>query len=141
MRTIALRFSDSFAPKSGTIAEHKKIINKRGFVWYGKLGNKISPKIFASILANGPVRILMIKTGSTERYWATLEEVSYEKQDIHPDYYEQEAAQMNTWLKISKFETADDDILEKCIIPSTGNKLSEIYKKSMGSYFNIDVDI
>lgn len=141
MRTIALRFSDNFAPKSGTIAEHEKIIAKEGFVWYGKLGNKISSKIFASILANGPVKILMIKTGSQERYWATLEDVSYEKQDIHPDYYEQEAAQMNTWLKIIKFEPADENILERCIIPSTGNKLSEIYKRSMGSYFNIEVEI
>ena len=140
MRTIALRFSDTFAPKSGTIKEHQKVISKKGFVWYGKLGNKISPKILSEILANGPVKILMIKSGSIERYWATLQEVSYEKQTVHPEYYGQEASRMNTWLKISNFEPADSNILERCIIPSTGSKLSDIYKKSMGSYFNIIVE-
>ena len=141
MRTIALRFSDNFAPKNGTIEEHKKIINSQGYVWYGKLGNKISPKIFDLILANGPVKILLIKASSSERYWATLENVSYEMQSVHPDYYGRDAAYMNTWLKITKIESADNNILEKCIIPSTGSKLSDIYKKSMGSYFNIDVSI
>lgn len=140
MRTIALRFSDNFAPKTGTIEEHRKVISKKGYVWYGKLGNKISPKIFKEILAKGPVKVLFIKASSPERYWMTLEEVSYEKQDIHPDYYGQEAVHMNTWLKITNIEPADPNILERCIIPSTGNKLSDIYKRSMGSYFNIEVN-
>lgn len=139
MRTIALRFSDNFAPKSGTISEHKKILSKRGYVWYGKLGNKISPKIFDIILANGPVRVLFIKASSPERYWVTVDKVSYEAQTVHPDYYGQEVNLMNTWLRITKIETADPNILEKCIIPSTGSKLSDIYKRSMGSYFNIEV--
>ncbi len=139
MKTIALRFSDNFAPKSGTIAEHEKVLAEKGFVWYGKLGNRISPKILSSILTNGPTKILMIKAGSPERYWATLEEYSYEKQNIHPEYYGQEVVNMNTWLKITKFEQAEVDILKRCIIPSTGNRLSDIYKKTMGSYFNIEV--
>lgn len=139
VKTIVLRFSDNFAPKSGTIAEHEKIINRSGFVWYGKLGNRISPKVFESILNNGPAKILMIKASSSERYWATLEEVSYERQSLHPEYYGFETTRMNTWLKITKFETAESDILEKCIILSTGNKLSDIYKKSMGSYFNVEI--
>ena len=140
MRTLALRFSDTFAPRGGTIKEHEKIINSRGFVWYGKLGNKISPKIFNEILSSGPVRILMIKASSTERYWATLEEVSYEEKKEHPSYYGWDTLNMKTWLKITKIEKAPDDILEKCIIPSTGNRLSDIYKRSMGSYFNIEIE-
>ena len=42
MKTIALRFSDNFAPLDGTIAEHKKMIELNGYVWYGKLGLKVS---------------------------------------------------------------------------------------------------
>ena len=37
MRTIALRFSNNFAPEAGTIVEHQEIIAELGFVWYGKL--------------------------------------------------------------------------------------------------------
>lgn len=36
MKTIALRFADNIAPKEGTIAEHEKIIDELGYVWYGK---------------------------------------------------------------------------------------------------------
>ena len=138
MKSLALRFSDNFAPKSGTIEEHKKIINNKGFVWYGKVGNKISTKILDGILANGPVKILLVKSSSPERYWATIEAYSYEKQKDHPAYYEGNIDNMNTWLKITKIEIAEDGILDRCIT-SSGKKLSEIYKKSMGSYFCIEV--
>ena len=139
MKTIALRFSDSFAPKNGTIIEHDKVIGENGFVWYGKLGKKISHAILSSLLQNGPTKILFIKAGSAENYWATLVDASYEKQAPYPSYYGQDANYMKTWLKIIKFEVADADVLKKCIIPSTGNKLSDIYKKSMGSYFIIEI--
>ena len=140
MKTIALRFSDNFAPKCGTIAEHQKIISEKGFVWYGKIGNKISPKVTKTILDNGIANILLIKAGSDERYWATVVDCSYEKQKIFPSYYGQEANHMKTWFKITKIENAPSNILEKCIIPSTGNRLSDIYKKSMGAYFIIEIE-
>ena len=139
MKSLALRFSDNFAPKSGTIEEHKKIINSKGYVWYGKVGNKISTKILDGILANGPVRILLIKSSSSERYWATVEAYSYERQTIHPSYYDSNIDNMHVWLKITKIEIAEDGVLEKCTT-STGKKLSDIYKKSMGSYFCIDFE-
>ena len=44
MKTIALRFADNIAPKDGTIAEHEKIIERYGFVWYGKFGARVSEK-------------------------------------------------------------------------------------------------
>lgn len=45
MKTIALRFSNNFAPKTGTIVEHQKLIDKNGYVWYGKLGSSISNSV------------------------------------------------------------------------------------------------
>lgn len=45
MRTIALRFSNNFAPDIGTIRAHEELINSNGFVWYGKLGSKISARV------------------------------------------------------------------------------------------------
>ena len=44
MRTVALRFADNIAPPEGTIAEHEKIIDELGYVWYGKFGARVSDK-------------------------------------------------------------------------------------------------
>ena len=37
MRTIALRFSNSFAPECGTIKAHEELISLNGFVWLESL--------------------------------------------------------------------------------------------------------
>lgn len=36
MKTVALRFSNKFAPICGTIEAHEELIKKRGYAWYGK---------------------------------------------------------------------------------------------------------
>lgn len=38
MKGVAFRFFEKFAPEDGTIAEHQKIINRLGYVYYGKMG-------------------------------------------------------------------------------------------------------
>ena len=49
MKTIALRFADNFAPDSGTIMEHQKLIDEIGYAWYGKLGAAISNAVAEQI--------------------------------------------------------------------------------------------
>ena len=68
MKTICLRFSDVFAPEQGTIKLHQDVIKKYGFVWYGKTRNKISAKLLQEILTEGPVKIILLKASSNERY-------------------------------------------------------------------------
>ena len=138
MKTICLRFSDVYAPEAGTIKLHDAVIKKYGFVWYGKFGNKISSKYLSEILANGPVKILLLKAGSTERYWATLEDFSYEEQKVYPSYYRNNLGSAHTWLKITKIEKAPDDIADRCFT-SRGNTLTSILKKTMGAYFIIEI--
>lgn len=137
MRTICLRFSDAYAPEQGTIKLHQDVIKKSGFVWYGKTSNKISKKYLEEILANGPAKILLLKAGGTERYWATMEEFSYSEQKEHPSYYQNYLSNISTWIKISKIERAPDDIADKCLT-STGKVLSSILKKTFGAYFVIE---
>ena len=52
MRTIALRYSNSFAPDIGTIGAHNQLIDELVYVWYGKLGCKISAKVSSDIMKN-----------------------------------------------------------------------------------------
>ena len=141
--TIALRFADTFAPTEGTIQAHQNVINRLGFVWYGKLGSKISLRVAKSILSNEQPRILLIHSGKTGRYWAYIEEISFDippKNEI-PSYYRENAYKFKTWFKITKIEEAPKTILGDCVVISSHKPLSEASKYSMSPYFIICEEI
>ena len=50
MNSIALRFGETFAPKEGTVQAHQKMLEKHGFVWYGKLGGPISTAVAKELM-------------------------------------------------------------------------------------------
>ena len=142
MKTIALRFADNFAPKEGTISAHKGVINMYGFVWYGKLGSKVSKKISSEILSNAQPRILLIHSGKAGRYWAYVEDIQFEIPDRKhiPEYYRDIAEKFSTWFKISRIEPALPDVVSKCKVLSSQRSLSEASRSSMSPYFIIDVE-
>lgn len=143
METIALRFSENFAPSEGTILAHNKIIETNGYVWYGKLGSKISKDMKDKILKQKYPKILLIHSGGLDRYWASIEDVLFEcPTDIEniPSYYRSERVKFKTWFKISKFEEAPKDILSKCFVESSKQSLSLASKHSMSPYFKIVVE-
>lgn len=139
MKTIALKFSNRFAPDCGTIEAHNEMIRKNGFVWYGKLGNKNAASVFGEILENDEPRILLIHSGATNRYWAYVDEIQHdipERDDI-PAYYRDEAEKFKTWFRVIKFEDAPRDIMSKCTVTSSGQELGIASKHSMSPYFKI----
>ena len=139
MKTIALRFGEHFAPPCGTIQAHQEIIDKLGYVWYGKLGSKISAKITEEILKNEGPKILLICSGKVGRYWAYISAISDEcpKRGTSPDYYRDKTEKINTWFKVIRFEKAESGIMSKCTVTSSGSTLSETSKHSMSPYFII----
>lgn len=52
MKSIALRFSEKFAPSEGTIAAHNTLIDDIGHVWYVKLGSALSDKTVGLLMRN-----------------------------------------------------------------------------------------
>lgn len=143
MKTIALRFSENFAPLEGTIKAHQNIINSAGYVWYGKLGPKISNEARCNILKEDNSKILLIHSGKADRYWAFVEDISFEcPTDIDniPSYYRGDRVKFKTWFKVSSFEKAPKDILSNCIVESSKQPLSNVSKFSMSPYFKIIVD-
>lgn len=143
MKTIALRFSENFAPSEGTIKAHENIIDSNGYVWYGKLGAKISNEARNNILKEDNPKILLIHSGKLNRYWAFIEDISFECPiDINniPSYYRNERTKFNTWFKVSCFEEAPKDILAKCVVESSKQPLSFVSKHSMSPYFKIEVE-
>ena len=140
MKTIALRFSDSFAPVDGTIAEHHKMINANGFVWYGKLGAAVSSRILKELMQCHDPKFLLIKSGKFERYWVHFVAVSTEKPPMseYPAYYSNKAEAMKTWFKVTSFELAPKNVMSHCYVTSSGKSLSEASRLSMSPYFIIE---
>lgn len=142
MKTVALRFSDKFAPEYGTIVAHERMIQKNGYVWYGKLGLPLSRKAIDFINENNDPRILLIHSGKTARYWAHITEIKKEVPEIEciPEYYVDMCEKFRTWFKVVSFENAPKDIMGKCRVLSSGATLGEVSKHSMSPYFIIEFE-
>ena len=140
MKTIALRFADNVAPESRTIAEHRKIMDELGYVWYGKFGAKVSDKIKSLILSSEDKKILLIHSGTNNRYWLYIEDVSYNTPELKaiPAYYRDIAGTVKTWFKVIKIEKAEKGVMAKCVVASSGSPLSAVSRHSMSPYFIID---
>ena len=140
MRTIALRFSDNYAPKEGMIYLHQEIIDKNGYVWYGKFGNKIGKEIIEEQLKTNDPKILLIKSGSVGRYWMHFQEHQEKTPELDkiPEYYRNKCDDIKCWFKVVRFEKADKDVLSKCFVLSSGDCLSNSSKHSINPYFKID---
>ena len=142
MRTIALRFGENIAPECGTIKAHSQLIDEYGEVWYGKFGTPLSEKVIADILKNDSPKILLIHSGTANRYWAYIKKISKETPDLKmiPEYYHHETGRVKTWFCVYKFESAEKDIMSKCIVASSGTLLSNASRHSMSPYFIIDCE-
>lgn len=140
MLTVALRFAENFAPETGTIAEHENVLSQYGSVWYGKLGTPLSQKIIDSILSNANPRILLIRSGRTERYWLYISEIQRDKPEpsLIPEYYRNQADSFKTWFRVTRIVLAEKGISSHCIVHSSGRPLSEVSSHSLSPYFIID---
>ena len=142
MRTIALRFSNNFAPDIGTICAHNQLIDELGYVWYGKLGSKISAKVSTDIIKNETPKILLIHSGQLARYWAYIDKTQNEvpERERIPEYYRSRAEEFKSWFRVIRFEEAPKDILSHCFVASSHALLSNASRHSMSPYFIIDVE-
>ena len=139
MKTIALRFGETFSPECGTIKAHQYVIDQLGYVWYGKLGSSISDKVINDIVKEKEKKILLIHSGSIDRYWAYYDEISKSVPDLGiPSYYKDNADKFKVWFKITKIEKAEKDVMSKYVVISSQNMLSEASKKSMNPCFYIE---
>ena len=140
MNTIALRFSNSFAPEEGTIKAHEKLITSIGHVWYGKLGSTVSIKVRQTIMDNEQPKILLIHSGATDRYWAFIDAIQNITPPLEeiPEYYRKRTKDFATWFRITKIEEASKNVLSDCYVASSRTSLSLASRKCMNPYFIIE---
>ena len=139
MITLVLRFSDSFAPKDGTLAEHLSIIRQKGYVLWGKKGPRISEPVVKKIMAQDDPKVILVK--GKERYWAKIEDIyqGCPQKSFVPEYYRSDVVFYGSFLKVTKIERADENILDNCYVCTTGRRMSDIINKAMASYFIVEV--
>ena len=139
MKTIALRFAETFAPAEGTIQAHQAVIDKYGYVWYGKLGSKVAEAKQKEILKSKEPKILLIHSGKQDRYWAYVEEIKDAPEtEVVPEYYRDDIERFKTWFKIIRFEKAENNIMSKCFVVSSKAPLGTASRFSMSPYFYIE---
>ena len=140
MKTIALRFGETFAPKGGTIQAHQRMIDQYGFVWYGKLGCPISDAVAKDLMENDDPRLLLIHSGGSDRYWLHFECVQRKTPDISgiPAYYRKKAEDFGCWFKVTEIEAAKKTVMSECFVRSSGKALSLASRHSMSPYFIIE---
>lgn len=140
LKTIALRYSDNYAPVEGTIALHNKIIKEKGFVWYGKFGNSFSENVIKEVLDNKDSKILLLNNGFTDKYWAYISDIKKTISNYNnvPNYYKGEYNDIKCWIKINRIEKAENDVMDKCIVISSQKKLSDTSKRCMSPSFIIE---
>lgn len=140
MKSIALRFSEKFAPSEGTIAAHDALIKEIGHVWYGKLGSVLSDKTVGLLMSNDQPRILLIHSGKSSRYWAYIDAAQRATPPLDeiPSYYRHMAQDFKFWFRVVDIEKAESDVMQKCKVASSGETLTFASKSSMSPYFIID---
>ena len=141
MQTVALRFTDNYAPQEGTILAHENLLKKKGYVWYGKTGNALSSKVISAVMKTTPAKILLIQTGTIKRQWIYVDDISreYPGDGEYPGYYYDKKNKVKTWFRIIKIENAPKDIMSKCIVVSSGKTLASASRHSMNPYFRIEL--
>lgn len=140
MKTIALRFGETFSSEGGTIKAHQEVIAARGYVWYGKLGSPVSSAVAKEILDQEDPRVLLIHSGGSERYWLHVVDILREvpNLDYVSSYYRNQAEDFGCWFKVVSIERADKAVMSHCVVRSSGKPLTAASRHSMSPYFIID---
>ncbi len=109
---VLIRYSDNFAPKSGTIKLHADIIEKYKFVFMGKFGkgvskNKLS-ELKKQIKAGVSTFVFLLKSvKGNDKYIVhagLIEDICVKVDEIClvPEYYASKTNNIKSWFKISQ---------------------------------------
>ena len=138
-KLLVLRYSD-FLQKN-CIQLHVDLIDKLGFCWFGKIGQRPSQKFITQIMAFDKPQILL--HSSTKSFLCEVLEVTYDKPESgYPQYYEEALFRRNhnpsAYFKLKSIEQVPKNILKSFIVVSSKNYLSLSLHRSMNSVFFVE---
>ncbi len=143
---VLIRYSNMFG--YDTILEHKKIIDKLGYCYFGKVGKKTSTSHLKSLMSSNIPKIIL--KSKNEAYLCIVEDIIFETPNNgYPDYYKEELFKKNNYpsmyYKITKIIKIDKSILTNFVVKSSLNPLPLALQQSMTSQLlimsenNIDI--
>lgn len=135
---IVVRYSNKY--ESDCIQKHQEVINKEGFVWFGKCGNVIRKVNAENILSQDNPKIILYSRAGT--YICELKDISYETQTKNiPNYYKRlidskdecgyELFKPSMYYALYSIKEINPDLLKKFVILKSGKNLYEIINKTM----------
>jgi len=122
------------------IDEHIKMLEKNGFVWFGKIGSKPASKALNEMIADNSRYILLKEPKKS--YICEFENYKEDMPDknLFPDYYNTEILpnrKFSIWFKIiSILEVNETEKLNSIIVKKSRSPILETARKSMSSHFN-----
>lgn len=127
---LVLRFSLSI--KKDIIELHQQMLDKNGYVWYGKLGTVTSPKIVAETFVAKKPALLLYSKGKA--YLCGVSEITGNKpQGGYPRYYDDEYIFPGCYYKLTSIDEVDEEILDKLIVRSSKRFLSDTLSRQCTS--------
>jgi hypothetical protein len=120
------------------IEEHKTLLNKNGFVWFGKIGNKPTDRALEKMIQDKSNYILL--KDPSKAYICTFETYQYDMPtDGFPAYYSTEILpnrKFSIWFKLLYItEVTDLSVLNDIVLKSSRSPILETARKSMASHF------
>lgn len=131
------------------IKEHLKVIDQKGYVWFGKIGNKPMASKLRRILREGDGYLLLKSPRKSHLcIFNSFSEESPENAD-YPEYYSSEILpdrQFSMWFRITSISDAlGPTVLRNIILISSRSTIVETAQASMASHFytvaKIDIEV
>lgn len=127
---LVLRYS--LLPKNNIIELHRELLEKNGFVWYGKLGAITSPMIVSELFTEKKPALMLYAKGNA--YLCSLEQITNTKPRMgYPNYYDEEYIFPSCYYKLTTIDRVDVSILDKLYVRSSKRQLSSTLSKQCTS--------
>lgn len=143
---LVVRFSDSMFDVGDVVSIHNEIIEKHGSVWFGKLGQSISPKrvdLINKQVESGVETYLYLVKGNRKKstaYQAKIISVrrsSPEQSHLIPEYYSKKSIfrYMKVFIRIGIINKIDLSEMEGLRAASSIFPITETIERSSSGYF------
>jgi hypothetical protein len=144
---LVVRFSDNLFGVGDVVAKHNAIVEKRGYVWFGKIGTTISNSRMNDLnsqIKNGMPTYLYLVKGNRKKsafYRAHLLLITRElprgESKAIPPYYSTKALRqhMNAWMQVSQIVPADPSSMKNLQAISSVFPIQETLVRSSSGYF------
>lgn len=120
------------------IERHLKVLNEKGYCWFGKIGTAPVVSCIKEKIGDLPIKVLLYSQGKV--HICTCEEiVSIKPDEGYPSYYDtyliNRGMAPSIYFKLTSITEYPSDEFAKCASLSSGRKLSETVYRSMASFF------